>query len=166
MKLPIVPEHVLSQVEACRAAGERPTVSSMEKFIHSLCTGSTRIYIILDALDECLQTSEVLESLQRIIPNAPKNLRILAASRNLINIQRIINTINHVEISIGSRIDGILEINNEVDKDIQYYIEKSLASNHYLQIRSEDLKEKIKHILVENSGGMYVRCATMIIKLF
>ena len=155
LKMPSMPKEAASQVESCYSVGEQPSTPKTMDIISSLATAETDLYIILDALDECKEVTQLMKLLSSICKDLPKNLHVLVASRDLGEIKRPMELLNYKKIQIGSSSNGHTESCNVIDNDILLYIEKSLIDQHYLNIRSDDIKARIKKTLVEKADGMY-----------
>ena len=167
LKIPNVPKEAASQIEVWHSIGEQPSNSKLMSMISLLATARINMYIVLDALDECIDLAHLLKFLSSLAVQLPKFLHILITSRKLGEINRAMENIEHKEIQLGSTsmvLTGLFDskkerlkgISDGVDKDILLFVEKSLEDQYYLKIRRNDIKTKIKETLVDEADGMYV----------
>ena len=106
-------------------------------------------YIILDALDECMDRQELLNSIEEIQGWEISQLHLLLISRRLKDIEDILVSITdlHDRVSIQSSL---------VDEDIRLYIQEMLENDRRLKRwRHKPLvQEEIKATLMGKADGM------------
>lgn len=167
LKMPKVPKEAASQIEAWHSFGEQPSNSKLTSIISLIATAGISIYIVLDALDECIELAHLIKLLSLLTTQLPQHLHILITSRKLGEISRAMEDIIHEEIQLGSTRrmstglfgsakENYRGVNDGIDNDILLFVEKSLEDQHYLKIRSDEIKKKIKDALVGKADGMYV----------
>ncbi|OAL01344.1 hypothetical protein IQ06DRAFT_220549 [Phaeosphaeriaceae sp. SRC1lsM3a] len=106
---------------------------------------SSKIAILVDALDECEQREEVLRFLQKL--DVEKfGVNILVTCRE--------------DADFGSPVDlyerlRMEDCRCEVDKDIKSYITHRLATDDHLKKLPQAIKNEIKDSLIERSAGMF-----------
>lgn len=107
-------------------------------------------YVVLDALDECAQRAELMETLEIIAGWRLQNLHLLVTSRR--------------ERAIESTLEEIVDDQRRiclqsalVDKDIQRYIRQRLATDKTLQKWTKDdgVRQEIESVLRDGANGMY-----------
>jgi len=104
-------------------------------------------FIIIDALDECFQTQELLDFLANLVSWEIVDLHVLATSRREINI----------EVFISPLITGQLSTQDwDTDADIELYIHKRLQDDIKLRKWCENLKlqEEIEETILSDAQGM------------
>jgi hypothetical protein len=100
---------------------------------------------VIDALDESLDRHRLLRALRRIIDNDEfANLRILAASRKEVDIQKVFEDIT----------PGMSLSNPYVEADINVYVHSELRSNINFGNWPEALKTEVEAALVKGAKGM------------
>ena len=167
LKMPNVPKEAASQIEVWHSIGEQPSNSKLISIISLLATAGINIYIVLDALDECIELTHLMKLLALLMAQPPKYLHILIISRKLGEISRAMENNKHAEIQLGSKRKVPTGLSNSmkekfkgtsvgVDYDILLFVERSLEDQHYLKIRSDEIKTKIRETLVDEADGMYI----------
>ena len=147
---------VLSRLRSNHPAGTgKPTTSALTKCLKDMLSlhGQGQIYIIVDALDECPDTSgtpsareEVLQLVEELVSLKLSNLHLCVASRPEFDIRNALESLEPLQISLqdetGQKEDIIEYINFFVHSD------KKMRS-----WRNED-KELIIQVLSEKADGM------------
>lgn len=104
------------------------------------------VYVILDALDECVDRRELLDWIVNLVDTALPQLHFLLTSRPEWDIKAAVAPIcssGQIDIQKGS-----------VNADIQSYVEECLMTKRRLQNCSHDLKREIRKVLLERGDGM------------
>lgn len=122
-----------------------------EEAIHSLFQdGICRIaskYIILDALDECTDSEDLLTFIGDLADAKLKGLRIMATSRRE----------KHIEEQLKPIADHNVNIQNAVvDQDIRIYVLDRLATDSRLKKWPTSIRDEIVTVMMEKADGMYV----------
>jgi len=73
-----IPSDIQSLYDQCR--GSQPTREALVATLLSLLKSSTRTYVLIDALDECSERSEMVNLLKQLI-NLSDNMNLLITSR-------------------------------------------------------------------------------------
>ena len=152
-----VPEEAMKQISNFYQSGERPNIEKLTELIQMLVKSRNSSFVIVDALDECRERALLLKTIKLIQNLELKGLYLLVTSRDLIDIRRVLGIVSDIEIHIGSP-----EQETGINNDILVCIERGIANKHYLAIRSDKIKSKVKQTLVEKAGGMYVIIATLL----
>ena len=122
----------------------RPSFKDLSEVLHSVANGYSRVFIIIDALDECKNADGDRERLLHKIFKLQSQARIsvFAASRFIPEIQK------EFEGSIS------LEIRAS-DEDVKRYVDGHMPRLFCVK-RNTEMQEKIKTEVVKAVGGMYV----------
>lgn len=110
------------------------------------------MFFIIDALDEVAwgaQREDLLDFLKQLPDQAPENLRILVSSRNEPDIKGCFGCSNMVWKDIPVK-------SEEIDKDIEKYINSGIEKHQSLRRQSDVTKGLIRKKLIQNANGMYV----------
>ena len=123
-------------------SGTRPSASELQKLLVSGASMFSSLSLIIDALDECSETSRSAlgSSLRSILPNA----RFLYTSRLLNDIERMFEGYPRLEIRAS-------------DSDVRQYISDRILHETRLARHIEadsSLKEVISDVIVRKSDGM------------
>ncbi|KXJ85775.1 hypothetical protein Micbo1qcDRAFT_99108, partial [Microdochium bolleyi] len=108
----------------------------------------SRVYVVLDALDECPAPgfrSDLLDALVDMVNATPKQLHLLATSRNERDIAQAMETISHDKIALR---------NDSVDSDIASYVSAQLESNRRLQ-KWRQHRQRIEDVFAEKAQGVF-----------
>ena len=137
--------HIGPLFEKCNDGAQHPSQGSLVKILDTLLSGPRHTYLIIDALDECMERTGMSELLKKLIISR-NNLNVLLTSR----FEQDIKLILLDSIDIITLIQSI-----EVKCDVELYVRKQLNEDPRLkccrQIRDEALLK-----LVEGADGMYV----------
>jgi ankyrin repeat protein len=130
---------------------KQPSPDEQLTILRQLTERFTEVYVVLDALDECSQRSELMDILTTMGAWRLRNSHIIVTSRRERDIestlQKISSQRNH--ISLESEV---------VDEDIRQYIRHRLSNDQTLNKWGKDpaLRQEIEAILTHGSQGMYV----------
>jgi Cdc6-like AAA superfamily ATPase len=139
-----VPESVKSLYER-HEKRKRPSLEEISKLLHSVVAGYSRVFILIDALDEC-QTSN---GVRRKFLSEVFNLRAKTGV-NLFATSRFIPEITgEFEESISLEIRASSE-------DVQRYLDGHMSQLPAFVLRSRDLQEEIRTTITKAVDGMYV----------
>ena len=131
-----------------------PTVNALKICIKEMLSqpGQGPIYIIVDGLDECPKPpgtrsarGEVLELIKELVDLQLPNVHLCVASRPEIDIQKVLESLNPVQISLHD------EPGQEAD--IVTYITSVIISNNVLDWTEEDENLVVK-TLSQKANGM------------
>jgi NACHT domain len=149
---------VLSQFYFDNASGTgRPDNAALTKCIRDMLSlpRQGQVYIIIDALDECPDTSgtpsareDVLDLIDELIdPNLP-NVHLCVASRPEIDIRNALEPLKPLEVSLHDE-DG-------QKNDIITYIRSVVYSDRKMRSWREEDKRLVIDMLSSGADGMYV----------
>ena len=146
---PIVQQALQTLFDSCINGDRQPEISQLESTLQRMIEGFQDVYIVLDALDECVGRNELLEGIQTMMGCCRSRLHILTTSRR--------------ERDIEDSFDGILDKSHKiclqtsvVDSDIRTYVHERLLSDRKLErwSKNKTIQDEIKTVLTEKSGGM------------
>jgi hypothetical protein len=127
-----------------------PGPNELENILLSSMVSFDKVFIILDALDECPEAGEVrqnvLESLEHLLQRA-SNLRVFATSREVGDVRNSMEILSADTIPIAT---------DSVDADIQQWMSSQLSHDRkFVQLNlSTQTKELIKETISRNADGM------------
>jgi KaiC/GvpD/RAD55 family RecA-like ATPase len=109
------------------------------------------VYVILDALDECTQRSELMDMLKTMARWRLDNLHLLMTSRKERDIESSLEEYIKDEEALGLQRDV-------VDQDIQRYVQQRLHTDKGLAKWNKDaaIRQEIEAALMHGACGMYV----------
>lgn len=142
-----------SKLRRFREINHQPDNESLENAFKESAHDFTRVYVIIDALDECplQQRNTLLDVLLNIQKLGLTNLHILYSSRQEPDIELMfrpsISRHDITEINLETR-------RQEINKDIRIYIDKEIASPSF-DSWPPSIKENAKTALVGKAHGMY-----------
>lgn len=129
---------------SCGAA--RPAIKYLKATLRLISEKLPTTYLIIDALDECEDRDELLESLEDLRSWNQSNLHVLATSRLETNIEDSMTRIATAVIPLEESV---------VDKDILSYIRHQLRYDRSLSKWSDDLRVDIEDFLLKGANGMF-----------
>lgn len=133
----------------------QPTLEELTRLLEKEIKAYTRIYLVIDALDECPERSDVRARVLATIEGLPQNAQILITSRYSAKIEERFENVPQIDILAA-------------DEDVKRYVEARIGAERLLAklVRSDrTLMEDIMKTVVENSQGMYV-CVAFVSRFF
>ena len=129
----------------CEKNPSRASLESLRGVFHSIVDQFERVYVIIDALDECMNTEilTVLRWIEEVVKSPGGRLRLLVTSRQEGDIEKCLGqlcTQGHV------RVGG-----DAVNADIGIYLDDVLER----QTKMANRREEIKASVMKNTQGMY-----------
>jgi hypothetical protein len=125
--------------------GGNPTARSLLLALEKVVQAFDRVFIFVDALDESLHRENLLRLLQNLAADARfENLRVLATSREYIDIEEVMLDIS---TPVSMR-DPLL------DEDIALYIRSKLESHPKLKRWPKEFREQVSETLSTKANGM------------
>ena len=145
----IVPEDV-SYVYKCHIRTQtRPSLREWSDLLQSQVHSFSKVFFIIDALDECIESNGTRESLIAEIQKLQPSIHLLVTSRHIASIER--------EFEKAARLEILAN-----DEDVRRYLEGRIESGRLkLHVRADPtLRDVIISTLVEKARGMCVECLT------
>ncbi|KAH0344628.1 Pfs, NACHT and ankyrin domain protein, partial [Aureobasidium melanogenum] len=136
--------------ESCNGSQNQPSTQSLIRGLESILQATSRVIVVLDALDECTTRRDLLRWLAETAAKGSGGIQIIATSRKEYDIE--------VAFAKWLTNDVMLSIQQlEVDKDIQAYVHARIRSDPDLQRwRSKPfVQEQIEVELMEKTQGMF-----------
>jgi hypothetical protein len=128
----------------------QPSLDALLQVTRRTIQELSQVYIMLDALDECMQRAELMEILETIAGWKLKNVHLIMTSRRERDIESTLQTFIEPQ-------DSICLQSEVVDKDIQQYVRQRLSDDKGLHKWNDaTLREEIEAALMKGSKGMYV----------
>lgn len=153
--LPSLPESVNSLYTSHKYRCTRPTFDEISNVLQSVGTLYSRIFILIDALDECQAfdgcRSELLAEIFAFQADARANIFTTSRSSPEIN--------EYFEDSIR------LEIRASVH-DVRRYLDSNISQLSRCVVRSSDLQDEIRAEIVKVVDGMYVASPILVDKAY
>ena len=128
----------------CKQGAQQPGRASLVKTFLSLLSSPNRMYLIMDALDECSEREELFKVISEIVQT---DANLLMTSRKEGDITDGLE--GQAEILIGLEGCGI-------DGDISKHVQRCLATDRRLRKWSVDVRKEMEDALVKGAHGMYV----------
>ena len=134
--------------QRCENGQHQPIEAEIQSLLKDAvaCTGHK--YIILDALDECVDREDFMVFVREMVHSQQEGLRIMITSRREKDIEEQLGNIADYNIDIQSAV---------VDEDIRIYVRDRLATDNKLKKWPGKVQEDIVAVLMEKADGMYVR---------
>jgi len=147
-------EHEVYQLyERCEKGRRAASVAEMTETLFTLLSKGRRIYLIMDALDECSDRPLLLNLVEQIL-HLDGDIHVLLTSRKEYDIQT----------TLQPSIAAIVSMEDErVDPDIRIHVEQCLQKDPKLCKWDKKIKDEIVKELVSRAHGMYnIHCHLLI----
>jgi hypothetical protein len=151
-RLPSIPESVKSLYESHNDKRTRPSFDEISKELRSVVVNYSKVFIVIDALDEC----QVSDGSHKRFLSEIFNLQI-KTGLNLFTTSRFIP-----EIKKEFKGSVSLEIRAS-EEDVRRYLNRYISQLPSFVLSSPDLQEEIKTKILKAVDGMYV--STLVIML-
>lgn len=150
---PDTPQSIQSLVEY-KEKGQRPDRRTLENTLVATILGFSRVYVVLDALDECPfengEREKLLESISRIHNQGSENLHLLCTSRRETDITPLLDPM----LSSHSNMDIDLSAHKEaIDRDIGLHIDNTFGVEPF-RSWPDEIKSEARATLIEKADGM------------
>src|SRR3984957_2262191 len=133
-----ISDDVKSFFERHRRETSRPTLDQLTNVLISEIQTHSKVFIVVDALDECREDDATRARLLKVLRSLPRQVNLMVSSRNL--------------LSIGRDFEGAKRLHIRAkDDDMKLYIESRIALGPR---HLKNLQEAIVHKIVENAKGM------------
>ncbi|KAI9679519.1 MAG: hypothetical protein M1817_005541 [Caeruleum heppii] len=140
------PASIVALYEDWEISRQQPSDEMLFASLCSTATESRPVYIILDALDECVDRHTLIDFLERLGGQKAREVHFLLVSRSEPDLERALGVPSNSTISI----DAVGHTN-----DIKTHIHQSLNEGREWQRLGEPLKLKVEQTLVEKANGMF-----------
>ena len=117
--------------------------------LRQIVTSLGDIYVILDALDECVERDELLEYLKQILSWEDVNVHVLATSRREPEIEDALTPLTNTQTRINIQ-------SNLVNADIRTYVHDRLQVDRKLKRwqKNPKVQREIEDTLMKKAHGM------------
>jgi NACHT domain len=131
--------------EQCENGSRSPSLDEISKTILMVLCKGQRVYLIVDALDECSERSLLLQVIQQIL-QIDCDVHLMLTSRKEYDI----------ETTLQASVTAIVSMEDKrVDPDIHIHVEQCLREDPKLCKWDEKIKQEIVTELVSGAKGMY-----------
>jgi NACHT domain len=140
-----------SLLSSCGNGQSQPSAEALLSILRGICGEFPATYIILDALDECIDRDELMVAIKILAEWRLERLHILVTSRKERDIEDELERV--VEKS------SIIPLQSSiVDQDIQRYVHHRLSTDKNLKKWHKDLeiRNEIEIALMKGAHGMHV----------
>lgn len=147
-QLPYTSEALESIFSSCTNGNRTPTTKALRTCLGQLIGEFNHVFVILDALDECADQDELMDSLQEIVTQDLQMLHVLATSRKEKEIEDGFE-------SILTEDQKVYIQSNLINEDIRAYIYARLQSDKKLKRwQKDEYSRMIEMTLMEKADGM------------
>ncbi|KAF2625511.1 hypothetical protein BU25DRAFT_371926, partial [Macroventuria anomochaeta] len=149
-QLTTIPRSLDTLFSSCQNEQRQPSLQALLEVLQQTMQDFTQIYIVLDALDECTQRSELMDVLATVAGWQLQNLHLLMTSRKERDIE------SSLEDYVDSE-DTVCLQSDVVDGDIQRYVQQRLSSDKSLTKWEKDaaVRQEIEVTLMRGAHGMF-----------
>ncbi|KAF2647459.1 hypothetical protein K491DRAFT_643989, partial [Lophiostoma macrostomum CBS 122681] len=135
---------------SCESGQRQPSAHGLLDTLRQMILELPQVYILLDALDECLLRTDLMDILETIAGWRLQNLHVLVTSRRERDIEDSIETFADIQHRIC--LQSIV-----VDKDIQQYVRQRLSDDKRLIKWKRDaaIMGDIEAALMNGAKGMF-----------
>jgi hypothetical protein len=147
----VIPKGVDALFSSCKNGKRQPSLHALLEVTRQAIQDFTQVYVVLDALDECTQRSELMDLLDTVAGWQLNNLQLLMTSRKERDIERSLEGYVEEENAVCLQRDV-------VDQDIQRYVQERLYNDKSLAKWNKDaaVRQEIQAALMGGARGMYV----------
>jgi hypothetical protein len=147
----VIPDAVDASFSFCGNGNQQPSLHALLELAPQVMCLFTHVYIVLDALDECLQRSELMDMLKTVVGWRLKMVHVLMTSRKERDIEISLETYLNERETICLQSDV-------VNGDILRYVQQRLQDDKRLDKwnTNTDIREEIQAALMRGAQGMYV----------
>lgn len=145
-QIPSLPDGIRDLYDQNSNMSTRPKMSVLVDTLFSLAVRFKKIYVVVDALDECQNRNALAALIARINGSWAKNIHILGTSRR----EHDLEVAFQVDHSQSALIQSSL-----VDEDIALHVRSKLNQDSQLQAWPQNVKDEMRSALVKRACGMY-----------
>lgn len=124
---------------------EPPSIADLTLALFDIVKTFKQTFLVIDALDECTESPELLGTLCTIIRHERgEHIELLVASREEQDIQAAFSSLPFISIQ------------TQMSSDIGLYVTESIDTDTRLSSLPEQIKLQIKATILDGAKGMYV----------
>jgi hypothetical protein len=140
-----IPNSLETLYTRCQYGKSQPITSALIVTLHGILQCFQHIYIIIDALDECVERRELLDVITKMVECKLDSLHILTLSRKE----------QDIKDCLEPQVSGQIDIQSVlVDVDIQIHICDRLQNDPKLKKWPANVKKEIETTLMNGAHGM------------
>ena len=150
MQLSRMQPECMREIEEARSRNDRSlTTADYVKLIKAMLAYFRRVVVVVDALDESVEATEISQAFEELLKPAliPTKILILVTSRPNINIERLVAPLATSKLSLSSR------TRTDIRKYVTAEIDRRIGSRN-LKLRDPGLATEIVHSLVDRPDGL------------
>ena len=142
-----MPKVLVNLYARCGHGHQEPTLDDLHKTLQKILHGFGSTFIILDALDECVEREKILNWIQTFILQKDINLglHLIVTSRPEQEIENKFKSYSFLDL-----------VEKSGNQDIVAYVDYQLQNDSDLQKWDSETQEQIKLRLMGQADGMYV----------
>lgn len=146
-----IPPSLDTLFSLCESGQRQPSMHGLLETLRLMIQELPQVYVLLDALDECVQRADLMDMLETIAGWQFQNLHLLVTSRRERDIE------NSLEVFVDGQHRICLQ-SALVDKDIQRYVRRRLSDDKRLRKWERDvaIMRDIEATLMRGAKGMCV----------
>jgi hypothetical protein len=147
----VIPKGVDALFSSCENGQRNPSLHALLDVTRQVAQEFAHVYVVLDALDECLRRWMLMDMLETVAGWQLDNLHLLMTSRKERDIK------SSLESYVGEE-DTVCLQRDVVDQDIQRYVQHRLHDDKDLAKWNKDaaIRQEIEEALMHGARGMYV----------
>jgi hypothetical protein len=138
-------EPLITLYKRCHDGGSEPLTASLWDVLLFILDSFPNAYIIIDALDECIEREKVLKWIEAVTGLKKPTLHLLVTSRDDEDIAARLRTLDPFHFPLQSSL---------VNRDIEQYIDNNL--HKFVRRLDGQAIATIKEKSMEKAGGMWV----------
>ncbi|KAI9881492.1 MAG: hypothetical protein M1830_000055 [Pleopsidium flavum] len=154
---PVLPNCVEALYDKYEDCGQQPRERDLKAALEVLIESFPHVYLVLDALDECSEREELMQSLDELLSKSMDGLHLLTTSRKEQDIEDAFDNLRPVKISLAVK---------EVNEDIKLHIKSRLSQDLRLKRLAEATKAEIETALLDGAHGMYGHMNPFLVELY
>jgi hypothetical protein len=145
VRLDTLPGTLVTGYKNCGSGTTLPSRDVVQQICSSALQHLPEAFIIIDALDECNETSQVAAWLQKLLTAGGGRLHVLITSRSKPDITGHLSWIPQQQT---------IHLDDFTDADIKLYIDSRMKASVQLMQWSKEIQTNIRESLLAGAGGM------------
>jgi len=143
--LDTLPGILVTGYKNCGSGTSLPSRDVVQQICSSALQTLPETFIIIDALDECTEISQVAAWLRKLLATGGGRLHVLITSRNNPDITDNLSRIPQQQV---------IYLDDFTNADIKLYIDSRIKESGQLVLWSKEIQKNIKESLLAGAGGM------------
>ena len=142
-----MPKVLVNLYAHCGNGHQEPTLSDLQNTLQRILDGFSSTFIILNALDECIERVNLLNWIQTVILGKDINLglHLIVTSRPEQEIEDKLKSYDQIDL-----------VEESENYDLVAYVDHQLENDSDLQKWNSDTQEQIKLTIIKQADGVYV----------